>query len=274
MDTSQSFFLTGCASGIGRYLCDQLVTRGYFVYATDVNFTALEEAATKGNWSKTRTRLAQLDVRDHEAWNRTFADAINAFEKIDVCMNIAGILKANWVHEVPIDEINAQVDINVKGVIFGTTVAAAHMVERKQGHIMNIASMASLAPIPGLSVYSATKYAVRGYSMAAAAELRQHGVFVTALCPDGVDTPLLDVPSENDAASIIWSGSRLLTVEEIGRIVMDHILPNKPILVALPLSRALLARAADLFPGWAGKLLPFLQKRGREHRFRDRNHQH
>lgn len=266
METTRSFFMTGCAGGIGKHLCSLLAAQGQQVYATDVNIEALEAAAKEGKWPSDRVILDRHDVRSYEEWESVFAKAVKTFDKIDVCMNIAGILKANWVQETPISEVHSQIDVNVKGVMFGTIVASKHMVERRQGHIMNIASMAGMAPLPGMSVYSGSKYAVRGFSMSAAAELKKHNVYVTVLCPDGVDTPLLHLPKENDAGYIIWSGTRLLTVEEIGRTVMDHILPNRPIVVSLPMYRALLSRFSDLFPGAASIMIPWLLRIGKQHR--------
>ena len=74
------------------------------------------------------------------------------------------------------EDVHRHFDVNVKGVIFGTRAAAARMIPQGHGHVVNIASMAALAPIPGLALYSASKYAVRAFSLAAAEELRAHGV--------------------------------------------------------------------------------------------------
>jgi len=137
MSTGQSIFMTGCASGIGKHVCGRLLKRGDTVFATDVNHTALEAAAKQDCWPAERVHLRPLDVRDHAAVSAAFTEAVSTMGQVDVCMNIAGILKANWVQNVPPEEIHGQLDINVKGVMNGTTIAAKYMIDRKQGHIVN-----------------------------------------------------------------------------------------------------------------------------------------
>lgn len=265
MQEKRSFFLTGCASGIGKHVCTLLAREGHEIYATDVNMPALEAAAVEQNWPSEQVRLDKLDVRSYDETAAVFDKAVQAFGKIDVCMNIAGILKPNWVHETPLSEIDTQVDINVKGVMYGTIIASKHMVQRKSGHIINFASLAGVAPIPGHSVYSGTKYAVRGFSQTAYGELKLHNVNVTAVCPDAVDTPLLHVP-EKEAAAMLFSGSRLLKVEEIGQLIMREVLPKKPPLACIPLSRTILCRIADLFPALSQWMMPIFIRKGLEHR--------
>jgi len=266
MGRDRRFFVTGAASGIGKYLTEQLIAQGHCVFATDVNDAALSALADAGNWPPERVRTAPLDVRDADAWEQTFGAAVSAFGGIDVCMNVAGILKSSWVHESSIDEVHTQVDINVKGTMFGTVTAARHMVANKQGHIINISSMAGVGPVPGLSVYSGTKYAVRAFSIAAAQELRAHNVFVSVFCPDSVNTPLLNLPTDTDSAAMIWSGFGLLTVERVGHVILNKVLKKKPLVCAIPLSRQLLARVGDQFPALCMSVVPLLQARGRRKR--------
>jgi len=258
-----NFFLTGCASGMGRRLTDVFQKRGDRVYATDVNFEALKATAEELNWPEDRVQLSALNVTDYEQFEQTFAQAVDAFGGIDVAMNIAGLLLASWAHETPAKEIHSQVDVNIKGVMFGTRIAAAHMVERGGGHVVNLASMAGLAPIPGLAVYSGTKYAVRSYSVTAALELRSKGVYVTAVCPASVQTPMLDNQLQNDAAAMFYSGAKILTLDDIEHAIVHKALRKKPYEIHLPKSKALLARFVDLFP-WSGPMfLPLYHWSGR-----------
>ncbi|MFA6240842.1 MAG: SDR family oxidoreductase [Candidatus Hydrogenedentales bacterium] len=263
--TNRAYFMTGCASGIGRHVADLLLARGERVYATDVNVDAMTEYALKTGWPKERVRMDKLDVRNVEAWDEVFGRAVEQFGKIDVCMNIAGIMLSGYCHEQPAKEIDLQIDINLKGVIWGTQTAARHMIQNKSGHIINIASMAGIASIPGLSVYTATKHGVRGFSLAASYDLKGYGIAVTAVCPDAIDTPLLEQSSKTEAGAMVFSGSRLLTLEEIGDLIVNRVLVNRPIEVAVPFSRAVLSKVANLFPALGGTVLPALTKKGRTH---------
>lgn len=268
MGNARSFFITGSASGIGKYLTEQLVDRKCQVFAADVNFAALDRLAREKAWPADRVKTSAMDVRDPEAWNRAFDSAVAVFGKVDVCMNVAGVLRCAWVQDTPPEDVQFQIDVNVKGVMFGTITAARHMVARKQGHIINIASLAGLGPVPGLSVYCGAKYAVRGFSLAAAQELRPHNVFVTVFCPDSVNTPLLDAPLDNEAGAMIWSGKHLLTVEEVGDAILGKILTEKPMVRAIPFKRQLLARLGDQIPVIGLSVIPRLLAKGRRERLR------
>jgi 3-oxoacyl-[acyl-carrier protein] reductase len=264
MGETRNFFLTGCASGIGRHLSGLIVDRGYNLFATDVDVGVLEAVAEKAGWPGDRVATCALDVRDPDGWESVFAEAVDRFGHIDVCMNIAGVLLANWVHETPRAEVDAQIDVNLKGVIYGTQTAARHMVGRGEGHIVNIASIAGVAAPSGLSVYTASKHGVRGFSIASALELRNSGVFVTALCPDAVNTPMANIPKDNDAGALYYSGSRLLTPDEIGATVMNKVLAKKPITLMVPRGRGMLAHISNLFPALTFPLFDKFMKKGRK----------
>lgn len=262
MTTPTRFFLTGCASGIGRHLADVLIAQGHCVYATDLDEQALR-AHAEARWPRDRAHAHALDVRDDVAWARVFADAVRTMGAVDVLINVAGYLLPGYVGEFDAAAVHRHFDVNTKGVVFGTHTAARHMLERGQGHIVNIASLAALAPVPGISLYSASKYAVRAFSLAAAQELRDRGVAVTVVCPDAVQTPMLDMQIGYREAAITFSGSRFLTVDDVADAIVRRVLPRRPLEVHLPRSRALLARLADLFPQAALLLRPLLDRKGR-----------
>jgi len=257
------FLVTGCASGIGRHLAGALLAAGHHVFATDLDDLALRAHADAHAWPPERAHTRRLDVRDADAWEQVLAAAVAAMGAVDVLCNVAGYLAPGRVGEYPAEQVHRHFDVNTKGVVFGTQAAARHMVARGRGHIINIASLAGLVAVPGLALYSASKFAVRGFSLAAAQELRPHGVAVTVICPDAVDTPMLDLQVEHDAAAMTFSGARFLTVEDLSAAILERALPRRPLEIDLPRSRALLARVADLFPRTALWLRPALERRGR-----------
>ena len=264
MDAPRFYFLTGCASGIGRHLSDRLIARGDHLFATDINIEALAAYAREHGWPEDRVRIRRLDVRDPEDWRAAMSEAMAAFGRIDVAMNIAGYMMAGWAHEAPREEVDRHFDINVKGVIYGTQEAARRMIAQGGGQILNIASIAALAPISGISLYTASKYAVRAFSLAAAQELRPHGVAVTTLCPDAIRTPLLDPQKNLEAGAVVFSTPRLFTVEEIGDVILRRAIPRRPLQIILPASRGWLAHLANMLPELAFTLGPFFRRRGAE----------
>ena len=261
MGDLKNFVLTGCASGIGQHLADVLIAQGQRVLATDINLAALEDHERTQGWPTARARVCKLDVGDAAAWAQVLQEAASSFGRVDVLMNIAGYIRPGWIHDVEPEEVHRHFDTNAKGVIFGTQAAARLMVQQRQGHIINIASMAALAPVPGIALYSASKFAVRAFSLAAAYELRPYGVYVTVVCPDAVQTPMFDLQKGYDEAVLTFSAPRLLKVEDVARVILKRVLPRKPLEVFVPARRGWLARFVDLFPTTSFMLVPLFRRR-------------
>lgn len=267
MGTHRSFkvLVTGSASGIGLALTDRLARAGASVFATDADGEALREAAAEHGWPDDRVHTASLDVRDSARWAAAEKAAIGAMGGLDTLVNVAGVIHPAWVHELDIDQAQQQIDVNVMGVIRGMHALTPGFAERRRGHVINVASMAALAPIEGIAVYSATKYAVRGLSLAAASELRRKGVAVTVICPDAVRTPMLDKQERFEQADMVFSGPRDLTPEEVAGAVLDAVL-ERPLEVYLPKHRGWLARLVDVFPESANTVGGLMRRRGNKRR--------
>ncbi|MFT3773383.1 MAG: SDR family oxidoreductase [Minicystis sp.] len=259
----KTMILTGCASGIGRHLTGVLAARGHKIVATDVNEEALAREAKARGWDRSRVELRKLDVRSEADWEGAIDATERAFGELDVLMNIAGYLQPAYVQDIGTKDIDLTIDVNVKGVMLGTRAAARRMIPKRAGHIVNIGSMASLAPVPGLSLYSASKFAVRGFTLSVAMELQKHGVAVTLVMPDAVDTPMLDKQIGYEEAALTFSGPRALTVEDIEKAIVEDVLPKRPLEVALPTSRAVIARVATAMPAAVKSLAPLFVKMGR-----------
>lgn len=257
---SKTFLVTGAASGIGLALTRRLLGAGERVCACDVNAAALQALLPLAAPGQLRTEV--LDVRDPEAWQRV-ADAVATdWGHIDVLANVAGVLRDNWVHDATADDVHFHFDINVKGVIFGMQAVLRHMRPRGQGHIINIASLAGLSPVPGLGLYSASKFAVRGYSLAAGMELAPQGIAVTAICPDAVQTPMLDIQKGKEQAALTFSGLRALRTDEVVEAIVAA-LDERPLEVMLPAWRGATAKFANAFPVAGARAVSLFQRLGR-----------
>jgi 3-oxoacyl-[acyl-carrier protein] reductase len=254
------FLVTGAASGIGFELTKQLLARGDQVCACDINVEAmqpLQALAAPG-----QLLIEALDVRDSAAWQRVLTALLAQWQRLDVLANVAGVLRANWVHETPATDIDFHFDINVKGVILGMQAVLPHFLTRQQGHIINIASLAALSPVPGLSLYSASKFAVRGYSLAAGLELAEQGIAVTAVCPDAVQTPMLDIQKGQAQTALTFSGPRALSTEEVVEAILGPVLNERPLEIMLPVWRGATAKFAGSFPSVSRYALKFMRKAG------------
>lgn len=262
-DGGQVVLITGAASGIGRHLVRVFAKRGAHVFATDRDETALFEAAERDHWSPTTVVRRRLDVTSSTDWDEALDAACARWERVDVAVLSAGYLKPGRVTELTAEDIDRHIDVNTKGVMLGATKLAARMAKARSGHIVALGSLASLAPVPGLSLYSASKFAVRGFCLAIADELAPLGVAVSVLLPDAVETPMLALQRDFEEAALTFSGIRPLTVEEIEHALFEVVLPKRPLELALPSYRGALAKVAGLSPRTAGLVTPLLRAVGR-----------
>lgn len=252
--------ITGAANGIGAAVAHQALAAGHELIATDANKDALQE-----KWGSSDARLMQLDVRDAGAWETVIADVENNLGPIDVLINIAGVLRTGATGELVPEDVKLTFDVNVNGVIFGTNAIAKYMRQRKAGHIVNVGSLASLYAVPGLTVYSASKYAVRGFSLAAAADLLPDGVAVTVVGPGAVKTAMLDQQRGDPNAALTFSGSRAFSPEEIAEAILGPVLKKRPLDFYLPWSQGLQGKISNVFPGLLFGQMKRLRKKGESH---------
>lgn len=258
------------------------LARGDRVVATDVDFTTLRQVAAEDGWTGSgdgsgadRCALLPLDVTSPQAWDEALAATRQRFgPRLDVVVNNAGYLEPAWIHEVTPEQIERHLSVNVRGVMLGTRAAARAMLDQgdgtagPRGHIVNIASLAGVAAVPGIAVYSASKFAVRGFSLAAAEELAPHGIAVTAICPDAIHTPMLDLQVDYEEAALSFSSSRVLSVHDVERVLIRKVLPKRPLEVLVPGSRGWTAKVASAFPRLARPIARRLWKVGEKRRRR------
>ena len=257
--TSKTVLITGAASGIGKSTAELLYQKEFRVIAAGIRPENLEKAFP--DFSSDRLICLKLDVSKPDDWEYVLNAGINHFGGIDILVNSAGVIEPGYVHQTSIEKINQQVDINLKGSLYGTHFLAKHMLEKGGGHIINIASLAGVAPIPGISIYSATKFGIRGFSLAAAQELEENGVIVSVICPDAVQTRMLDYQQDKKESAMVFSASRYLTPEQVARAVLKTI--EKPRYeVWLPWPRGVLATLGSVFPGMAHVIKRFLIRKG------------
>ncbi|OJJ18277.1 hypothetical protein BKI52_26005 [marine bacterium AO1-C] len=262
MEQKSVIIITGGASGIGKYLAQSLASQGYCLVVTDIQEDSLQILAKEESWTEEQVITARLDVTSPESWQEVIDQTLQKWHRIDVLMNVAGICVPGFIHETPFELIDRHIDINLKGVIYGSKLVAPVMVKQQQGQIINIASLAGVAPVKGMNLYSASKFGVRGFSLAIAHELKTYGVVVSVVCPDAVDTPMLTNLVGYKEAALTFSGGRVLTVEDIGQVILKKALAKKKIEVLYPATRGLYAKLGSFFTGLGGKLTNTLSKKG------------
>jgi NAD(P)-dependent dehydrogenase (short-subunit alcohol dehydrogenase family) len=194
----KTIFITGAGSGIGRAAAHLFASRGWFCGLYDMNAAGIAETARSMPEGSYIT--ATFDVRDRDGW----ASAVAAFGsatggQMHALFNNAGIGRFGWYGDIPQDEADLVVDVNLKGVLNGIYACLALLEATPGARIVNTASTAGLIGSPKLAVYSATKFAVRGLSEALDVEFTPKGIRVVALCPWFVETPILDMGTTDGA---------------------------------------------------------------------------
>lgn len=192
MSERKAIFITGGGSGIGRAIGELFAERGWFVGLGDIDQAGMQE--TQARIGNGFTYAHKFDVRDRAAWDVALdAFAMASGGRIDVVANNAGIPLGGSLDTNTVEEIERCLDINLKGVLFGAQAALPHLTKTAPGScLLNTASAAGIYGTGGASVYSATKFGVRGITEALDAEWAELGINVRAIMPGFIDTPLLD----------------------------------------------------------------------------------
>ena len=214
--------ITGASSGIGAATARILAEAGMTVILGARRTDRLERLAAEIAASGGRARVARLDVTDRQEMAAFAKGALDAFGRIDVLVNNAGVMPLSPMASLKVDEWERMVDVNIKGVLWGIAAVLPAMNAQGSGHIVNIASIGGLQVSPTAAVYCATKFAVRAISDG----LRQENdrIRVTCVCPGVVESELADSISDDTARREMASFRAVaLQPEAIGRAILHAI---------------------------------------------------
>lgn len=246
--TIQTIVISGAGGALGTAAVQILLGRGHQVFATDIDMASLTATAKRLCWDTKRLNLRELDVTSAEAWETLMVE-ITAKGGLDLAIQCAGYIQGAPFWEQSATEATRHLEVNALGVYLGTASAARVMVAQRRGHIMNVASMAGLMPSPGFAYYAGSKYAVRGFSLAAADELAEHGVAVTVVCPATIDTPMYSAQRDYYAKLQGRLASPPMAMDDVvAAMLHSDVLEGRPREVHIPALKGAVARGADLFP--------------------------
>ena len=177
-------FVTGAASGIGLALCRAYLNAGASVMMADINAEGLKIAAKEFSDKSDRVSTVVCDVKSADSVNAAAKATIDAFGKIHIVVNNAGVGLGGFPGSIPLEDWRWITDINLLGVVYGVEAFVPLIQAHGEGgYIINTASMAGHVAAPGMAPYHATKFAVVGYSKALAQELKKINIGVSVLCP-------------------------------------------------------------------------------------------
>jgi 3-hydroxy acid dehydrogenase / malonic semialdehyde reductase len=216
-------FITGATSGFGKACAEKFASHGYDLILNGRRTDRLQELADTLE-KKFNVAVLQLpfDVQDQVAVTTAIEQLPDDWKKIDVLINNAGLaLGRNYFEEADLSDWNTMVDTNIKGFMYVAKAVSQLMAQRKQGHIINMGSVAGKEVYEKGNVYCATKFAVDALNHAMRIDLLRHNIKVTGIHPGAAETEFSIVRFKGDesTAKSIYNGLQPLTAENVADII-------------------------------------------------------
>jgi 3-hydroxy acid dehydrogenase/malonic semialdehyde reductase len=220
--------VTGATSGIGRATARILAKNNYKIILCGRREDRLKELEKELS-EFTETYTLSFDVRDKKAVFESINSLPSDFSKIDVLINNAGNAHGlDAIQNGDLDDWDAMIDINVKGLLYVSKAIIPTMIEQKSGHIINIGSTAGKEVYPNGNVYCASKFAVDALNKGMRMDLNPYGIRVGAIHPGMVETEFSEVrfKGDKDKAANTYKGLKPLSPEDIADII--HFVVSRP----------------------------------------------
>lgn len=189
--------ITGASSGIGEATAIELANKGANVILAARREERLKELQAKIESQGGKAAYKVTDVTQQEEMEELARFAIETYGKIDVLINNAGVMPLSFLSEKKVSEWEQMIDVNIKGVLYGIGAVLPHMRERKEGHIINISSVAGHVVEPAAAVYAGTKFAVRAITEGLRLEEARNNIRATNISPGAIDTELVQTISND-----------------------------------------------------------------------------
>jgi 3-hydroxybutyrate dehydrogenase len=220
--------ITGAGRGIGRAIAVKFAREGAGLFLCATRMETLEETAKLTAEFGGKIELRSVDVVDRDAVEKMVQEAIDAFGKIDILVNNAGVYKpARFVDYEP-EDFDRIMKVNVYGPFHFTQFVLRHMLERKAGKVINIASTAGKWASIHQSAYNTSKHALVGMTRCVALEMAPHGINVNAICPGMVETDMVS-QFAGEHAKIMGVDEDVVKTFMLQRIPMGRLLQPEEI---------------------------------------------
>lgn len=220
---SKIALITGATAGIGEACAVLFAEQKYDLVLTGRRTGRLEDLAAllTGKYG-VKVKTITLDVRSKQDVNRELESLGQEWQDIDVLINNAGLSQGlDPIHEGNTDDWDTMIDTNVKGLLYVSKIVSGWMVRRKQGHIVNLGSIAGKETYANGNVYCATKHAVDSLNKAMRIDLLPYGIRVTGIHPGAVETEFSEVRFKGDKekAKSVYAGFEPLVAKDIAETI-------------------------------------------------------
>ena len=222
--------VTGAGQGIGKSIALKFAAEGADLALFDINRDTCTETAQDCHALGKRCEVFAVDVANRERVQRACEEVFAVFGGVDILVNNAGMSVYGSFVEQKAADWRAMIETNLMGTIFCTHAILPSMLERGQGLIINISSVAGIHGLPNEAVYCASKHGVKGFTDALAVELKDKGIRVCGIYPGGMDTPFWDVQTYHGDRSRIMDPAKVaemvlaMAVQPQGTLVREVIL--------------------------------------------------
>ena len=232
--------ITGGASGIGKALGEAMAQGGCTVVLADIDAKQLDEAVSGSTSAGGRAEARVLDVSDEREFAAAIDEAIESHGRLDYLFNNAGLSVGGLVEHCCSEDWRRVIEVNLMGVIHGSTAAYTHMRRQGHGHIVNISSHEGLVPNGGNVGYVTSKFGVFGLTMGLRAEAAAHGIQGNVVCPGAIETRIIDnsklinIDREKLVSSIPkWI---LMSPERCAQVILRGVARDNPIITVTRLT--------------------------------------
>ena len=246
---SKTVYIVGGSSGIGLSIAQKLANKGanviIFARQKDRLEGALQKIIRQGISDTQKFSCMTMDISLKENVETVIAEALSHFGVPDVLINCAGTVQPYCFEQITYEQFDEVMKINLYGARNTIAALLPHM-KKQGGYIVNVSSMSGLIGAFGYTDYSASKFALIGFSEALRSELRQFGISVSVLCPPDTDTPLLEKENRTkpEETKALTAKANLMHPDEVADTLIKGMSKNKFLII----------------PGFEGKLL-YLTKR-------------
>lgn len=253
-------FISGAAGGLGEKAAELFHQQGYRLWLSDINTDALTRLKNK----YPNSLIDTTDLTNSEELE-TLCQSIELHtDHIEYAYINAGISLPGKVIDTSRKEIGLQLDINLKAATFLNHAVAKKMCDQKSGHIINTLSTAAMISLQEGAAYCASKFGLRGFLIALAAELRPYKVNLSCLYPNAIDTPMLRYEAVNGGSSLNFIDAPI-TADDIMNAIQKA-QKGKKLEYFVPSKDNLTAKLICIFPGILNSLYPLLNKMGEKGR--------
>jgi short-subunit dehydrogenase len=216
--------VTGGGSGMGRALVLDLLSRGASVVAIDINDSTLRETVELAGNKKHSLTTFVVDITNKASVEKLLSDTLAQYGYVDAIINNAGIIQPFIkVNDLSYEAIERVMNVNFYGTLYMTKTFLPHLLTRPEAHIVNISSMGGFLPVPGQTIYGASKAAVKLLTEGLNSELQDTNVSVTVVFPGGVNTNItknsgLNLPQQSGTQA---KSMKILSPEKAAQIIID-----------------------------------------------------